>query len=91
MKACCYVSSDHVLSNDYRAFTGEHLFDTVTNHRLHFDHTRPCGVVLDMMSAIGGCGELGLTAITATPLEAQEVYDNLLAMLANEEQASQQN
>ena len=78
------------MSNDYRAFTGEHLFDTVTNHRLHFDHARPCGVVLRMMSAIGGYGEFGLIANTATPLEAQEVYDKLLAVLADEAQASQQ-
>ena len=86
----CYVSSDHVMSDDYRAFTVEHLFDTVTNHRLHFDHTRQCGVVLHMMSAIGGYGEFGVTAIAATPLEAQELYDKLLTVLATETGESQQ-
>jgi hypothetical protein len=89
--ARCYVSSDHVMSDDYRALTVEHLFDTVTNHRLHFDHTSQTGVVLHMMSAIGGYGEFGVTAIAASPLEAQGLYDKLLTVLAYESGESRKN
>ena len=52
----CYVASDHVESPLYRVFTPEALFDLVSRHRLHFDHTSQTGVVMHMLSALSRPG-----------------------------------
>lgn len=69
-----YVATDHLESPLYRAFTPDDLFEIVSRHRLHFDHTCQTGVVLHMLSGIGSTGQLGLTAIADTPEEADALY-----------------
>jgi hypothetical protein len=80
----CYVASDHVESPAYRLFTVDDLFDIVSRHRLHFDHTSQSGVLLHMMSAVGGLGQFGATAICDTPAEADALYDRFLKVLDEE-------
>jgi hypothetical protein len=80
----CYVASDHLESPLYRAFTPEDVFDIVSRHRLHFDHTSQTGVVLHMLSAVGDIGRLGVTAVGDTPEQADALYDRFVAVLDEE-------
>ena len=41
-----YVASDHIESESYRAFSVQHLFDIVSKHRLHYNHTSQTGVIV---------------------------------------------
>ena len=86
----CYVASDHVESPLYRAFTADALFDIVSAHRFHFDHTSQTGVVLHMISGVGSSGRLGVTAIDNSPEEADALYQRFVAMLDEEARRSGQ-
>lgn len=80
----CYVSSDHIESSDYRVFTTVDLFEIVSRHRLHFDHTSQTGVVLHMMSGVGGFGMFGVTCIGDTIDDADTLYRRFNAVLDEE-------
>jgi hypothetical protein len=69
-----YVASDHLASPEYSVFTHDDLFDIVSRHHLHFDHTSQTGVVLHMMSGVSSLGSLGLTAIADSDDEADALY-----------------
>jgi hypothetical protein len=79
-----YVSSDHVESPDYRVFTPDSLFDIVSRHRLHYDHASHTGVVLHMLSNVGGSGQFGVTAIADSDEEADALYRRFLDVLDQE-------
>lgn len=79
-----YVASDHVESPDYRVFTTADLYDIVSRHRLHFDHTSQTGVVLHMMSSVGGFGLFGVTCIGNTAEEADALYHEFKNVLNTE-------
>jgi hypothetical protein len=80
----CFVASDHQESPLYRVFTPDDLFDIVACHGLHFDQTRQTGVVFHMMSALGDCGRVGLTAVGDTQEEADTIYARAVSMLDTE-------
>ena len=80
----CYVASDHVESPAYRALTPDDLFDIVSRHRLHFDHTSQAGVVMHLLSGVGELGRLGVTAIADTPEEARALYARFVGILDDE-------
>lgn len=82
----CFVASDHVESPIYRALTPDDLFDIVVRHSLHFDQTRQTGVVFHMMSALGECGRVGLTAVGNSHDEATAIYSRAVAVLDLEAQ-----
>jgi hypothetical protein len=83
-----YVASDHVESHLYRAFTPEALFEIVSRHRLHFDHTSQSGVVMHMMSDVSTDGRLGATAIADTPAQANALYERFVSVLDQEARAA---
>jgi len=76
-----YVATDTLKSPAYKKLTPADLFDLVSNHRLHFDHTKHTGVVLHMISGISTLGKIGLTAIGNSPEQAEEIYQRFIAML----------
>ncbi len=82
-----FVASDHVESPLYRIFTPEDLFDVIVRHGLHFDQTRQTGVVFHMISALGECGRMGMTAVGDSPEQAEELYQRTLAVLDSEARA----
>lgn len=82
-----YVASDHVESPAYRVFTPDILFDIVSRHRLHFDHTCQTGVVLHMLNNVGAAGQFGVTAIANSNDEADELYQRFLDIIDQEAQA----
>lgn len=79
-----FVASDHVESPLYRAFTPEDLFDIAVRHGLHFDQTRQTGIVFHMMSALGDCGRVGLTAVANSHADAETLYNRAVATLDEE-------
>lgn len=82
-----FVASDHVESHSYRVFTPDDLFDVIVRHRLHFDQTRQTGVVFHMMSALGECGRMGMTAVGDSPEQANDMYEQTLSVLDAEARA----
>ncbi|HEX8097714.1 MAG TPA: peptide ligase PGM1-related protein, partial [Pyrinomonadaceae bacterium] len=86
-----FVASDHLDSPLYRAFTPEDLFDIVVRHGLHFDQTHQRGVVFHMMSALGECGRVGLTAVGDTQEDADNIYRSAVASLDDEAHSALQN
>lgn len=80
----CYVATDHLHSEAYRAFTAEDLFDIVSRHRLHFDHTSQSGIVLHMVSGVGDLGQLGFTAIADSHEAANALYARMIEVLDSE-------
>ncbi len=76
-----YVATDTLKSPAYKRLTSADLFDIVSNHRLHFDHTSHTGVVLHMISGVSTLGKLGLTAIGDTPEHAEEIYQRFIDVL----------
>lgn len=79
-----YVATDALKSNAYKKLTPQKLFDIVSNHRLHFDHTSHTGIVLHMISCVSSLGKLGLTAIGNSPEQAQEIYEKFIEILEEE-------
>jgi hypothetical protein len=70
----------------YRVFTPDSLFDIVSRHRLHYDHARQTGVVMHMLSDVGGSGRFEVTAIADTHEAADALYHRFLAVLDREAQ-----
>ena len=68
------MASDHIERERYRQYTPAALFDLLSAHRLHFDHTSQTGIVLHMISGVGTYGSLGVTAIGDSTDEAQALY-----------------
>ena len=83
-----FIASDHLESPLYRAFTPDDLFDIIVRHGIHFDQTRQTGVVFHMMSALGECGRMGLTAIGDSPEQAAALYARAVAALDAEAKSS---
>ena len=79
-----YVANDHLESERYRVFTPDILFDILTDHRLHFDHTTQVGIVLHMISCVGTNGNLGLTAVGNSPRDTAVLYERFRAILDEE-------
>ena len=76
-----FVAGDHVKSPSYRTLTPDDLFDIVVRHGLHFDQTLQTGAVFHMMSALGECGRVGLTAVGNSHDEAKSIYERVVAVL----------
>ena len=83
-----FVASDHVESEDYRAFTPDDLFDVLMRRHLHFDQSRQTGVVLHMLAAVAERGRFGLTAVGDSAAEAQAIYERAIAVLDEEARAA---
>lgn len=76
-----YVATDTLKAEAYHVFTPSDVFDLVSNHRLHYDHTSQTGIVLHMISPIGSLGKIGLTAIGNSPEHAEELYQLFISLL----------
>lgn len=84
----CYVATDHLYSEKYRALTHDHLFDVVSKNRLHFNHTTQTGIVFHMISAMGDTGSFGFTAIADDHQEADELYARTVELMDQEAEAA---
>lgn len=80
----CFVATDYQESPLYRVFTPDDLFDIFARRNIHFDQTRQTGVIVHMMSALGDCGRLGLTAVGDTHQEADKIFATAVEALDEE-------
>jgi hypothetical protein len=80
----CFVASDHLESDAYRALTPDDLFDIAVRHDLHFDQSRQTGVVFHMISALSEHGRIGLTAIGESDDQADQLYRRTVDVLDEE-------
>jgi hypothetical protein len=80
----CFVASDHLESDAYRALTPDDLFDIAVRHGLHFDQSRQTGVVFHMISALSEHGRIGLTAIGESDDQADQLYRRTVDVLDEE-------
>lgn len=80
----CYLSTQSVASDSYKAITPDEVFDFVVRHGLHFDHATQTGVVLHALSGLTELGTFGLTAIGDSHEEARELHDRAVATLGFE-------
>ncbi len=76
-----YIATDTLKAPAYKQLTPADLFDIVSNHRLHFDHTSHTGIVFHMIGGVSTLGKLGLTAIGDTLEHAEEIYQRFIAVL----------
>lgn len=86
----CYVATDHLKSEKYRALTYGHLFDVVSKNRLHFNHTTQTGIVLHMISAMGDTGSFGFTAIADDHHGADALYTQAVQLIDREAESALQ-
>ena len=84
----CYVATDGMTSEAYRAFTPDDLFDVAVRHELQYDQTTQTGVVFHMLSAVGDQGRLGLTAVGNSLEQAQTLYEKMEQALTDEAKAA---
>jgi hypothetical protein len=79
-----YVTSDHLESTLYHAFTPTDLFDILIRHGLHFDQARQTGILVHMLATIGENGRFGIVAVGDTAEHAQELYDRVQEVVTEE-------
>ena len=76
-----YAATDHLESPAYAALTTDDLLDVLPASGLGWDHETETGAVFHMASAIGGTGNVGLTAIADSPADAKAVFERSRAAL----------
>ena len=79
-----YRSTDNLKSDAYRGLCPEDLIDITTINRLHYSHGTGTGVLFHMIGALSQFGKLGLTAIGNSPEQADQIFDDALAVLDRE-------
>jgi PGM1 C-terminal domain len=84
----CFVATDHLESEAYRALSPDDVFDALVRHRLHFNQSSQTGVVLHMLSALSERGRLGLTAVGESQAEADRIYARAVTVLDAEAEAA---
>ncbi len=79
-----YVASDHLESTLYHAFTPSDLIDIVIRYGLHFDQSRQTGILLHMLATVGENGRFGVVAVGDSPVEAEQFYQRIQAIVTDE-------
>jgi hypothetical protein len=77
-----FVATDHAEVAGLRGLSVEDLFELAVVSGIHYDHTQQTGVVFHMLSAVPEHGEVGFTAVDATPEAAGELYEHTVNLLA---------
>ena len=77
----CYVTSDRVQDDAFRALSYEQLFDAARQHDLAYDPDTATGTFYYALGGLPAFGKLGVVAIGTTTEDAQRRYDALLDLL----------
>jgi PGM1 C-terminal domain len=77
----CYRSTDNLLDPLWVGLDPARVIAAVHDAGLAWDRARRTGVVLHLLSCLAVDGRMGLTAIAATPGEADALYDQAAAVL----------
>jgi hypothetical protein len=83
----CYYATDTLQRASYRRFIPEDLIDILVSRRLHFDDTRQCGVVFNLLGALSEFGKLGVVCIAESVPQARALFQNTVSVLDHEAQS----
>lgn len=78
-----YVATDHLEGEAYAALTTDDLLDVLPASELGWNHETETGSVFHMASAIGGTGNVGLTAIADSPAASAALFERSRSALAH--------
>jgi hypothetical protein len=76
-----YVSTDNLESSSYRGLLPEDLLDIAAMHDLHYRPWAESGVVFHLLGALSQHGKVGMTAIGASPEEAEHFFQRTRQVL----------
>ena len=77
----CYVATDNIKSDAYRALTPPMLIEAIRSRGLAFHRGSNSGVVLHLLGALKEHGKLGVTCIAHGVEAADDLYADLVAVL----------
>ena len=69
-----YVSTDNLMAPHYRGLLPDDVLDIAAVHEIHYQPWKETGVVFHLLGAVSQFGKVGLTAIGASPEEAEHWY-----------------
>jgi hypothetical protein len=76
-----YRASDNLQKDAYRGLLPSDLMDIIVSDRLHFNSIEGVGAAFHLMGCLSEYGKLGLTSIGNSPVQADEIYDKVVASL----------
>lgn len=79
-----YMATDTMSSDAYQGLLVEDLLDIAAVHKLHYVPWTETGIVFHLMGSLSQFGKLGITAIGASPAEAQQHFDAVRETLDRE-------
>ncbi|MDX2213801.1 MAG: peptide ligase PGM1-related protein [Oculatellaceae cyanobacterium bins.114] len=79
-----YVATDNLQSDRYIGLLPDDLMDIVAHHRLHFNSVSETGNAFHLIGCLSEFGKLGLTSIGNSPLQAEELYNQVVQVLDDE-------
>lgn len=79
-----YIATDNLKSSNYCGLLPNDLMDIIAYHRLHFDSGTETGTVFHLMGCLSQFGKLGLTCIGDSPQQAEDIYNQVIAVLNSE-------
>ncbi len=83
-RPCYYYASDNIENERYRGLTPDDLIDIAVLNNLHFHGAAQEGVVFHLIGALSEFGKLGVVCVADSPLSAQRLYDETIAVLDRE-------
>ena len=83
-----YVTSDHLEAEGLDRLTPQDLLDIALMKDLHFNQATQTGSVFHMLSALPTHGYVGVTSVGDSAAEAQDRYDTVVSILAEEAEAA---
>ncbi|MGB3401667.1 MAG: peptide ligase PGM1-related protein [Microcoleaceae cyanobacterium] len=86
-----YIASDNLQKDCYRGLLPDDLMNIVAQHQLHFDSSTETGTVFHLMGCLSEFGKVGLTCIGNSRQQAEEIYQNVVAVLDHETQSEMAN
>jgi hypothetical protein len=82
-----YIASDNLQKDCYQGLLPDDLMNIVAQHQLHFDSSTETGTVFHLMGCLSEFGKVGLTCIGNSRSQAEEIYQNVVAVLDHETQS----
>lgn len=76
-----YVASDNIKSSAYIGTSPQEAIDVIDRAGLAFDPLTNTGATLHLLGALREHGKLGALCIAASPAQAQDLYDSVIAAL----------
>ncbi len=76
-----YVSTDNLMAPHYRGLLPDDVLDIAAVHEVHYQPWKETGVVFHLLGAVSQFGKIGLTAIGASPEEAEHWYQRAKEVL----------